>query len=231
MTELEELKLAYAECSRQRNVLLNKLKAAPQPAPVQELVGWITQARCLVDAREFTEAEAKLYGWTPLCTSPQPAQPPAWWPAVENILKEYGLQAIDFVADFKAALAEQPRAEGALAQQEPKTKDVVVANMGKPFTVKAYVDPQPAQRKPLTDEEIVRMAGNHPWLHGKDRPAYIRGFYDAELFHNIKEQPAQRTWQGLTHEEIMDSWDEIRDGDWAPDFYAVIEAKLKEKNT
>jgi hypothetical protein len=27
MSELEELKLAYAECSRQRNTLLNKLKA------------------------------------------------------------------------------------------------------------------------------------------------------------------------------------------------------------
>ncbi len=43
--------------------------------------------------------------------------------------------------------------------------------------------------------------------------------------------PAQRTWVGLTHDEVMESWDEIRDGDWAPDFYAVIEAKLKEKNT
>ena len=31
--------------------------------------------------------------------------PPPWWPAVENILTEYGLQAIDFVADFKQALA------------------------------------------------------------------------------------------------------------------------------
>jgi hypothetical protein len=39
---------------------------------------------------------------------PAPVQEPAWWPAVENILKEYGLQAIDFVADFKAAMAEQP---------------------------------------------------------------------------------------------------------------------------
>jgi len=29
--------------------------------------------------------------------------PPQWWPAVENILNEYGLQAIDFVADFKKA--------------------------------------------------------------------------------------------------------------------------------
>jgi hypothetical protein len=42
---------------------------------------------------------------------------------------------------------------------------------------------------------------------------------------------AQRQWVGLSHKEVMDSWDEIRDGDWAPDFYAVIEAKLKEKNT
>ncbi len=43
--------------------------------------------------------------------------------------------------------------------------------------------------------------------------------------------PPQRTWVGLTPEEVMESWEEIRDGDWAPDFYAVIEAKLKEKNT
>ena len=40
----------------------------------------------------------------------QPAQePPPWWPAVENILEEYGLQAIDFVADFNAALAGRER--------------------------------------------------------------------------------------------------------------------------
>ena len=38
-------------------------------------------------------------------------KPPPWWPAVENILNEYGLQAIDFVAEFKKALAqpEQPQ--------------------------------------------------------------------------------------------------------------------------
>ena len=29
---------------------------------------------------------------------------PPWWPAVEAILNEHGLQAIDFVADFKAAM-------------------------------------------------------------------------------------------------------------------------------
>jgi hypothetical protein len=42
------------------------------------------------------EAEAKL-------KAAAQRQPPEWWPAVENILNEYGLQAIDFVADFKAA--------------------------------------------------------------------------------------------------------------------------------
>lgn len=49
------------------------------------------------------------------------AQPPPWWPAVEKILEQYGLQAVEFVADFKAAM-----------------KDAS----------------QPAQRQPLTDEEI-----------------------------------------------------------------------------
>jgi hypothetical protein len=44
---------------------------AEQPAPVQqEPVAWLTQARCFVDVREYTESEAKRYGWNPLYTSP-----------------------------------------------------------------------------------------------------------------------------------------------------------------
>jgi hypothetical protein len=43
---------------------------------------------------------------------------------------------------------------------------------------------------PLTDEQIVSMRDNHPWLTERDRPAYLRGVYDAELFHRItKGQP------------------------------------------
>jgi hypothetical protein len=45
-----------------------------QPAPVQEPVGWLTQARNLVSVSEFTEAEAKLYGWTPVYITPPAAQ-------------------------------------------------------------------------------------------------------------------------------------------------------------
>ena len=41
MSELEELKLAYAECSRQRNELLNKLKSQAQ----REWVGLTTDER------------------------------------------------------------------------------------------------------------------------------------------------------------------------------------------
>jgi hypothetical protein len=46
---------------------------AAQPAPVQ-LVGWMTQARNFVHVMEFTEAEAKLYGWMPVYTAPPAAQ-------------------------------------------------------------------------------------------------------------------------------------------------------------
>lgn len=42
-----------------------------------------------------------------LAAAPSAPTVPPWWPAVENILSEYGFQAIDFVADFKAALAAQ----------------------------------------------------------------------------------------------------------------------------
>jgi hypothetical protein len=38
-------------------------------------------------------------------------EPPPWWAAVEKILEEYGLQAIDFVADFKAAMKDAAKQE------------------------------------------------------------------------------------------------------------------------
>ncbi|MEN9901112.1 MAG: hypothetical protein RLZZ152_2156, partial [Pseudomonadota bacterium] len=41
----------------------------------------------------------------------QPAEPPPWWAAVEKILEEYGLQAIDFAADFKEAMKDATRQE------------------------------------------------------------------------------------------------------------------------
>lgn len=42
---------------------------------------------------------------------PQRTEPPAWFPAVENILNEYGLQAMDFVADFKEAMKDAEQSQ------------------------------------------------------------------------------------------------------------------------
>ena len=52
------------------------------------------------------------HGWLrgEQCESCNAPQPPSEWAGIKAILDEYGLQAIDFVADFKAALA-QPAQE------------------------------------------------------------------------------------------------------------------------
>ena len=42
---------------------------------------------------------------------PQRTEPPDWFPAVENILNEYGLQAMDFVADFKEAMKDAEQSQ------------------------------------------------------------------------------------------------------------------------
>ena len=54
---------------------------------------------------------------------------------------------------------------------------------------------------------------------------------------NEFDKPAQRTWVGLTDEEVWDLWNSYTEEpfpEWFVDFkraYKVLEAKLKEKNT
>jgi hypothetical protein len=58
----------------------------------------------------------------------QPAQePPSEWAGIKAILDEYGLQAIDFVADFKAALAQPAQKEAIYGMNQDDWKDVVAA--------------------------------------------------------------------------------------------------------
>ena len=47
----------------------------------------------------------------------------------------------------------------------------------------------------------------------------------------MTEQPAQRTWVGLTDEDWKQLYDEFAMGQELDEFAEAIEAKLKEKNT
>jgi hypothetical protein len=71
---LEALELVRWTNNPQVDEAITAIKQA-LAAPVQEHVGYITQARCFVHLHEYTEAEAKLYGWKALYTTPPAAQP------------------------------------------------------------------------------------------------------------------------------------------------------------
>jgi hypothetical protein len=90
------------------------------PAPVQEPVAWrwknngedkwLNEYVYLDRGGPDCPEECEPLYTTPPAAQPAPV-PPAWFPAVENILNEYGLQAIDFVADFKAAMKDAEQSQ------------------------------------------------------------------------------------------------------------------------
>jgi hypothetical protein len=82
--------------------------------------------------------------------------PPPWWPAVENILTEYGLQAIDFVADFKQALAQT---------QEPVCPDCKAKVLYECVACSSNNYPPQRTWVGLTDEDKKQMAkeANYHW--------------------------------------------------------------------
>jgi hypothetical protein len=98
----------------------------------------ILACRDMLDAQPVSEVDRVIW---PERTEQEPVPPP-WWPAVENILTEYGLQAIDFVADFKQALAQK---------REP-----IAMLFG---SLPVYDDTTPPQRTwvGLTDEERIEI--------------------------------------------------------------------------
>ena len=84
----------------------------------------------------------------------QPQQEPAWWPAVENILNEYGLQAIDFVAGFKAAM-EQPQQP--VGEVTDALGNAFKCEFKGPLSVGTKLYTSPPQRHPLTDQVLVPL--------------------------------------------------------------------------
>jgi hypothetical protein len=67
--EIEDVACRYMKDETPSQIVeaITAIKQA-RSAPVQEPVGYITQARCFVHLHECTDAEAKLYGWKALYT-------------------------------------------------------------------------------------------------------------------------------------------------------------------
>ena len=117
-------------------------------------------------------------------------EPPPFWPVVQHLLDEYGLQFIDIVAAYR---------ESTQPEQEP------VAWLSTDSIGERYL----CFDKPLDNDPV--------------QPLFT--------------SPPQRTWVGLTKEQIseFDIWHDNREEEvgWVnpSEIVAYIDAKLKEKNT
>jgi len=128
------------------------------------------------DAEEFDELAKRQGDWgggyqaKKAMAANKLQEPPSEWAGIKAILDEYGLQAIDFVADFKAALA-QPAQEPDLTEQGRKRSAILGNNVecmmdvGLPFlkaletTLKVYDHPAPPKREwvELTQKEVQEI--------------------------------------------------------------------------
>jgi hypothetical protein len=171
--------------------------------------------------REFAE----LFGYAE--QRQQQAEPPPEWLLIKNILDEYGLQAIDFVAEFKAA-------------QQVAT----IWKQAKPFSPEAINTTQTAWRMgykaaKAEQQQAEPVAWDKPsdnfneWWNGDyEDPANPFEKDSAAYWAWAGWQAAQRPWVGLTDED----WEQIHDRkDTSLDTFeqgAVWAAnQLKERNT
>ena len=82
-----------------------------------EIIEMARQAGFKMENSAAMQAAKAFYKLVAAKALAQRTEPPDWFPAVENILKEYGLQAMDFVADFKAAMKD--------AEQSQRTEPLI----------------------------------------------------------------------------------------------------------
>jgi hypothetical protein len=214
-------------------------KPAAQPAPVQP----VQNIDHCIWARN---------GNTPCPHTTPPSQrtePPAWFHAVENILNEYGLQAIDFVADFKAAMKDAERSQRAWVG----SGDLEDSN--------AYQTPPAVQPAPVPMAHIVGEIDHCGKVWKPAQPATVPEHdWKAEYLKSVEsgcitldelrealaelnatnrqveilsdalaESRRQRPWVDLTDVNAVELWQLARHD--IVEFARAIEAKLKEKNT
>ena len=172
--------------------------------------------------REFAE----LFGYaTPSAAQPEP---PPEWALIKNILAEYGLDAIAFVAEWKAAQpAQEPVKLHEAVINAWSLREVYFDEDGEPSMYRRPPAAQPEQ-EPVAwaVQGITQMIrGEFAELDAKSKAKRIGGTCVAYPLYTA---PVQRTWVGLTDEDMKDPKTHILDfiygARWA-------EAKLKERNT
>ena len=141
------------------------------------------------EMRGLSLDDALVQDWQNYTTPPQQqAEPPSEWPLIKNILDEYGLQAISFVAEWKAA---QQQAEPVALWQKrhPLRTENAWENTNehdaKWWSEKAqgweiralYTTPPQRQWVGLTDEDVNRESA---MISQKMKLAFHAGMYVAQ---------------------------------------------------
>jgi hypothetical protein len=141
---------------------------------------------------------------------------------LDDLMAEYGMERTSFAKRvdeiFKQALAAQPATEESSAVATPVQEPVAFLANGTRFKI-SYDSRQSGGQ----------IHGIPPELGGR-WVAFVAADDDCHL--KLTSPPAQRTWVGLTVEEIRKCFQIMYDKqeNW-PVFANSIEAKLKEKNT
>ena len=146
----------------------------------------------------------------------QQAEPPPEWPLIKNIIDEYGLDAISFVAEWKAAQQ----------QAEPTCPDCKAAVLYECVACSNNNYPPKQQAEPVA--YLCENAVGHKYFRWKKPSSTYKpiALYTA---------PPQRPWVGLTDDEMSDTVADM-DVDFGDLLWKVvcltkiIEAKLKERN-
>ena len=217
-----------------------------QPEPLEywsAVEGWVK----IDEVREHFDAVncGTIYkhggeGRVPLYTAPpqQQAEPPPEWLLIKNILDEYGLQAIDFVAEFKAAqqvatIWKQPK------QQAPFSPEVINTTQ---TAWKMGYEAAKAEQQQAEQQQAEPVAWDKPsdnfnaWWDGDRRRDNANPFTTDSFaywaFEGWQAALAQRPWQGLEAEDLAQiESDEFWQVGNHMAIAMAVEDKLKERNT
>ena len=139
---------------------------------------------------------------------------------IKAILDEYGLQAIDFVADFKEALAQPAQGPVGYVYSEAGVKHGAIQR-DLPNGTPLYAAPLPVQER----EALAQPAQEHVAQCVDDGEGGV--YYRTVKKHVglLYADPPQRDWVGLTAQEAAECWTTS-----AVQIWENFEAKLKEKN-